>query len=625
MEEHYQVDEDMSDVTDFLDEIMQEKREVKKRKTKRKNVLRAKEEERYLIPFDIVFQTLTYYLHSSEKQLLDVIKGQGWESISCQPLQLDIDNLPVTLKGFSTRTDYQELQVLKRFISDKFLNDHLLPALNSNLETSREKLKSNKRYHNAVDISTWWKWFTRYLLEHEIRRGKIKKDLSKWDDIRKTIINKNRYSAILWAHDVGLAQLENIFQALRIQIQLNFTFGTIITVDERVISYNGEDMKVEGINVNIPGKPYPSGLLEYIAAQLLPRSGIQIMIDFEPRIPGNKLTPKEALLSLTNKIETIRKKKCHLICDSAFTAARSLSEFDNIPSVLTIAISSSSACGLQHLYQLAVRDLPTFKSRTFRSTTHIVQVLQKKNRIMAVATNAWTVEDNHQEAPSPRLSYNTAVSMLKHDSASAIISAFNLPPGTNRGDIVGIIKTATGHDISMPCPDSRGMVRLTKETIKKMKAVQVKILFDRTPRCKGKKKRKRDEMIQMILSNHPKARRHAKKEDDPRNIKAKIDDLLLPIDDKSPIVDHYSDYYGEVDHLNRAYYQHFNPAFHRAWKKLFLLSEVYSMVMNAWGAYEENKLHRATIRRRGKVKVDRMARRSTLTSFILNVCQQVVD
>jgi hypothetical protein len=617
-------DED-HDILNFLNEITEEKRARKLRKIKMRKEKGAKEEDRYLTISGILFNTYTYPLHPSARKFLSVIQSQGWENISCQPLQIDVDNQPPTPKGFSSSIDYQELKVLKRFISDEFLNNYLLPAVNSNLKDSRKHLKSSGRYHNDVTIITWWRWFTRYLLEHEFNNGKIKKDIDKWDAIRHRLINENRYSAILAAHDVGLSQLKSIFQALRVMIQQNINFGTNITIDERVISYHGQDMKEEGLGVNIPGKPHPYGLLEYIAAQVLPRSNIPILIDFEPRITGNKLSPKQALLSLTNKIELVRRKKCHFLCDSAFAAVRSLSEFNNITSVLTIAVNNSAACGLKHLYQLARHDLPISHSRTYRSTSYIVQVLQKEGIVMSVATNAWSVKNDPQDAQTPRLSYKTAVAILENDSAAAIISAFSLPQETNHADIVGVIKKATGHDISMPCPDSNGVVKLTKETIKRMKLPQLNILFNLTPRCKGKKKRKREDIEAMILANHPKAKEVSGTYKDLRNINAMFDELLSPLDNKSPIVDHYSDYYGLVDHLNRAYYQHFKPAGHKTWKKLLLLSSIYDMVMNGWGIYEEHRLSRASRRRRGKGSVNVMAPPTTLTKFILNVCQQVVD
>ncbi len=76
------------------------------------------------------------------------------------------------------------------------------------------------------------------------------------------------------------------------------TPGSIVAIDDQLISYFGQDMRNESLAVQIPDKPHGYGLFSVGAAVKLPKSGRQLLIDIEVQEAGYKITPQSALLSI---------------------------------------------------------------------------------------------------------------------------------------------------------------------------------------------------------------------------------------------------------------------------------------------------------------------------------------
>lgn len=89
------------------------------------------------------------------------------------------------------------------------------------------------------------------------------------------------------------------------------------------------------------------------------------------------------------------------------------------------------------------------------------------------------------------------------------------------------------------------------------------------------------------MKRHPHAEPTSADPFQQRATSALLASLLDATTDKVPIVDQYSSQYGWIDCVNRAYYQHFKPAGHRSWRKLYLMSVIFGLVINAWGFYCE--------------------------------------
>ncbi len=206
-----------------------------------------------------------------------------------------------------------------------------------------------------------------------------------------------------------------------------------------------------------------------------------IVVDFEPRLPAHHPIPKDAMLALTSRVKSRTSGKTHILCDSIFTSARSLQEFEVLDAAFTVSLSNAATCGFRGLYNLGSSDLPSKHARTFHSPPYVVQIIQQKDHLLGVASTAWGIQPSSPSSLSPILSYEAAVSLLENDPASNIATAFHLPSTIDLGDIVGVIKAATGQDVSLPPLPSSGEVTLDEEGMKKMKVLQLQQLHRRTP------------------------------------------------------------------------------------------------------------------------------------------------
>jgi hypothetical protein len=146
-----------------------------------------------------------------------------------------------------------------------------------------------------------------------------------------------------------------------------------------------------------------------------------------------------------------------------------------------------------------------------------------------------------------------------------------------------------------------------------MYVTQLKLLHSRTRGCKGGSTKAKEEVIEDLLMYHPKAKVPRKKGNltkaKEQHITALREPLRGPSTTSTDIVDHYSDVYGWVDHIDRAYYMNFSAAGHQHWEKLLLFSNLYLMVYDSWAAYCEH-LMSLPPDRKGKKKTG--VRRPTL-------------
>ncbi len=351
-----------------------------------------------------------------------------------------------------------------------------------------------------------------------------------------------------------------------------------------------------------------------------------IVVDFEPRLPAHHPTPKDAMLALASRVKSHSQGETHILCDSIFTSARTLQEFEVLDVAFTVGLSNAATCGMRELFNVGSSDLPHMHARTFHSSPYVVQIIHKGDHILGVASTAWDLPASPSPPPSPILSYETAVCLLENDPASNIATAFHLPSTINVEDIVGVIQAATGQDVSLPPSFSSGEVTLDEEGMKKMKMVQLQQLHRRTPRCRGTANKSKIQLMKEIMENHPLAQvaGSSKKEKEKiASITALKDSLLGETSTDAPLTAFYSENYGLVDQVNRAYYEYLNPATHRSWRKLYLMSVLFTLLMNGWSLFNEHKFHCALRAARGRLSALADVETCSLFSFIVNLCKQI--
>jgi hypothetical protein len=316
-----------------------------------------------------------------------------------------------------------------------------------------------------------------------------------------------------------------------------------------------------------------------------------------------------------------------MVADSGFAASLSLEEFRGINALLTVALSTSNSCGLQDLYRLGSEELPLQRSRTFACPSTVVQLVNGGEHVTGIATTAWKAAVQPPTQPPPLVKYKTALYLWEHESLATIKTIFKLPNNAPLGDPVALVKLATGHDISLPEPDPQGKVEVTEATLQKMKVSQLKLLHARTRGCKKISNKAGDELIADILKHHPLALLAQDTDPAPRaravDLSALRSAIRGPTSDDASIIEFYNDTYGWIDHLDRGYYTTFQTAGHQHWQKLFIFSELFLVVQNAWAAYCEHLCARAASQARDSRTAARDTALPSLVAYIKSVVKQV--
>jgi hypothetical protein len=80
-----------------------------------------------------------------------------------------------------------------------------------------------------------------------------------------------------------------------------------------------------------------------------------------------------------------------------------------------------------------------------------------------------------------------------------------------------------------------------------------------------------------------------------------------------------------VDQVNRMYYEYLDPAGHRTWRKLYLMSVLFTLLRNGWALFNEYRIY-CTLRDSGlHLSALENVETSSLLSFIINLCNQVSE
>lgn len=567
------------------------------------------------------------YIYSEIKRL-KIIENQGWKNITDCTLTLAVQEIPATVATPPKRGQLTESEVLQLLFSDTFIHQYILTAMAHNILSKRSGISDKqKKYYKVPTIEEFWLFFSIYLLETLFNKGQIDSDRGKWENYLN-VLGQKRYKVLYSAFDFSEEQLNEFIDGIRKQIPKVFELGNTNLVDESIYEYFGQDMRNDAIDVNIDRKPHPYGTMNYVLAQRLLWTKLPIAIDFEPRFPHNKPSARIALLRLVERVTALVPYVCHTLADSAFIAANSIEEFKGLSSELTVAISSSSACGYQTLYEIAKADLKEGQSRIYQSHNKIAQIAFKEDHITGLVSTAWRSDQLVDEPSTPVLKYKTAVHLFEHETAASIKKAFNLPDTVPQGDIVAVIKAATGWNISLPPPDNKGDQQLKEEKLQEMNVAQLRVLHQRTHQCDGTSKKKKEDLIKDIIKYHPDAQqfRSVSARTNIKTTTASTYTAFLrgPAIEGHDMIDFYSQRYGLVDKIDKYYYATFECAYHRTWQKLYFFSLMMVLVIDSWAAFEELKqdqqFHKAN-RNKSKVNKDK----SRLTHFIMACCEQIVE
>jgi hypothetical protein len=162
-----------------------------------------------------------------------------------------------------------------------------------------------------------------------------------------------------------------------------------------------------------------------------------------------------------------------------------------------------------------------------------------------------------------------------------------LDPSVNLTDAIKVGYTLCGHDIRYPEPDADGNVHFTQDSLKTMSKFQLKLL-DKVlcvPRCEGETNKA---IIASILTHTLVTTQNNTLEvssTEPIITQSDLDDMNDKIrrnhSKKIRVCDEHSAHYNLEDRINRSYFQHFDSGNCRNSIKLFFMSLVVWIVLDA--------------------------------------------
>jgi hypothetical protein len=526
-------------------------------------------------------------------------------NVSDQQLVSKVPDFGARLKEVFPRGEESEDYCLRLFFSDKWLEQHLLPAVNSSIRAAREAVAaSNRKFYADVDVATWWSFYITFVLSslpcaHKLSGAEAERYVA-----LKNGLGKNRYDAVSAAHNIDNGALSCLLASINTQLMSVFQPGSTIVVDEALYAFAGREMTNDGIESFISRKPHPYGLLNYYGTGKLCLSKLPVVLCFEARTRDNKLAPDVALVRIVDRVLGHTGGTIHVVADSGFYASKTIEHFRNTRARdvrVSVAVSNNTNSGYKAMYDVGCMDLAGGQSRTYWDGNVVLQLVARDDHVTAVATTNWRPRNAEPQPPSvDRLSYKSAVALYNNESAAALIALGKLPEDTPRENKIDVVKLLTGWNITLPqadTPAAQETQQLTRNLLKSMKRWQLELKVRILPNGGAAADMTVDQLIDhILLYRTARSNRHqpvvstVPPADDLRGRRSL---MLDGRSDSSPVVSFYSEHYGFVDQIDRSYYGMFDPACCKHYQKLFLMSTLFLMLRSAWATWEERRRVRA--------------------------------
>jgi hypothetical protein len=194
-------------------------------------------------------------------------------------------DVSATLLDLSRNSDYREVDFFQMILSDEFLEKHVVDPINDRLKESMKRTsKEWERKCKPTNVNKTKRFLIFYFLENFFRKRHIKNNTEKWESLRDGQLSKRRREILLSAFKPSIEHLIGFNKEFSNQIWKVFRGGSVLVVDESTYEYSGSDMREAGIDIYIPRKPHPYGLLDYVGYMKLCYSHLPIVVDCQFRL-----------------------------------------------------------------------------------------------------------------------------------------------------------------------------------------------------------------------------------------------------------------------------------------------------------------------------------------------------
>ena len=516
----------------------------------------------------------------------------GFRPISGNTLNPAFEEIPAMFDTTGRRGALTAMEVLKLVISTDVLNKAIIEKINRNLKNAAASCSAGEssRYVET-NCEEWWRFFIKLVVTRLLKKGKGA-ELTDLDiKFANGLITKHRFSALKMAHTLEGPDIQELREALRLNLRTIIALGNYGVIDETLYAHTGHTMRLAGNSMNIPHKPHPYGLLAYGLVQQLLYSKAPIMIDFEPRLPEQRLSGPEAFRILTARNFSKNSPDVHIYADSLFSGPSQVAEFRRTGVKVTISFGDNATNDLVALRRHCLPDLVKGMSRTFSTPSAIVQVTDGEDKATCVLSTFWRSTGPHVAMNPATTNYKIAIALFDSDATDDELAGFlEIDPLQYPGDRIGILEHYFEVNLATPPPGPCGL-HLTAKNLNEMTVPRLRILHNKTHGCAVGATAKKDALVKEILRHHPAAHLNSKvtawlaAERTERAVHGEI--CGLP-EKSNRATSNYQARYGLLDRMDRHLYEDFGTAYHSNWETCFVFSILFQQVINAHSLFEEH-------------------------------------
>lgn len=506
----------------------------------------------------------------------------GFKAVDPLTLQPSFAELEAQFAYTGDRGLKSPLQLVRLLITEEIVQTVIIPLVNQNLKNRVYTCgKGERSRYRPTDSFEWWRFFG-YMLLQRVRKQQKASGLSASEaESADHLIAVHRYTAIKEAHCFDEKSILALTEALRKNLRTKVALGNYGTIDETLKEHFGRAMREAGIDMHMPRKPHPYGLLVYGLAQRLLYSRAPILIDMDPRLPSRKFTPALAFDVLAKRNFS---SPCNIYADNAFCATLQASAFRRTFVRVTISFGEGATANLAKLRQACLPDLAKSTCRTFAKSNYTIQITDGDQHPTCVLSTFWYTPN----APPPPVcdlnKYAEAIAIYNSDMSNDYIKErLGIDPIKSSGSRHAFIADHFGVKLHMPPPGPCGLV-LTRENLNSISKPLLVILLQETPGATGGSALKKEDIIKEILRHHPAAepRQTVRDWQAERRSLEQVRAQVLGIPSKScPVTDKYWEHYGLLDRHDRYLYQVFGTTGFTGWETCLVFTCLFQQVINA--------------------------------------------
>ena len=384
---------------------------------------------------------------------MEKIEASGWEPMRDSAAVATVPERQAQLKLGHRRPPSTELDTLIT-VARPWLQENVVPAVNLILERKRKQAsQGEKRRYGPTTANEFLAFFLQRSMLALLKHAKHDLPPDKISSVSSALLSEHRAKVLHAALDLGDHTLKFLYSTLPTLMAQFLVPGTVSGIDEDIVAHYGRVAHEQAKLINIPGKPFDLGLIEWLLAQRLLFTGLPVVWSACPGFLGGDATPIDAAIYLLDSLprtSTVYIRSSHMVADSLWSAPSHIDRFRLLGIPFTVAIKSHNTFLPSGLIDLAGNDLPPDHSRTYTDGTFVLQVSQSDRSVTALLTSAWTRSTDRPPKLHPRCSYATAKVIYAKESPESVVELFGLDPEWLKKPLSLLVHHVTGWDILRP-------------------------------------------------------------------------------------------------------------------------------------------------------------------------------